>query len=214
MKELYVCAGLFAEGPTDYRFLLPLLDRLLDDLLARHYTARYQLAPSHGIDAPASARKQSRELRIAAAIDAYWDRCTLFVVHADGANDPELWRARNVAPGIAEARTRRPSCPLAACVPVRETEAWLLVDPAVFAARLGAGAYDLPREPERVTDPKQRLSEIFARAGSHFQSRTDYDFFGDLVALSALRRLPAFQAFERELLDALHELAAGESFGG
>jgi hypothetical protein len=28
---IYIRAGLYAEGPTDYDFLLPLLDRLLGD---------------------------------------------------------------------------------------------------------------------------------------------------------------------------------------
>jgi hypothetical protein len=39
VRELWVRAGLFAEGPTDYRFLLPLLDLLLTDLLAVHRLA-------------------------------------------------------------------------------------------------------------------------------------------------------------------------------
>lgn len=211
MKELYVCAGLFAEGPTDYRFLLPLLDRLLDELLAKHYTARYQLAPSHGIDAPPGARKQPRELRIEAAIDNYWDRCNLFVVHADGANDPALQRARSITPGIAAARSRRLGCPIAACVPVRETEAWLLCDVSVFVARLGAAPRGLPRDPERVTDPKQFLEQVFLGGDSCFRPSTDYTFFGDLVDLSALRRLSAFQAFEQELIGALRDLAVAEN---
>lgn len=210
MKELYVCAGLFAEGPTDYRFLLPLLDRLLDDLLARHYTARYQLAPTQGIDAPATTRKQPRELRIAAAVDSYWDRCTLFVIHADGANNPTAQRANNIDPGIAAARDKRPGCPMAACVPVRETEAWLLSDAAVFAARLGAIPKALPPAPERVTDPKRMLDRIFVAGDSTFHPGTDYSFFGDLVDLTVLRRLESFQGFEAELLEALRELAEAE----
>lgn len=205
MTDLYVCAGLYAEGPTDYYFLQPLLDRLLDDLLARHYTARYTLAPSHGIDAT-SPQPKSRDARIAAAIDAYWDRCTLFVVHADGAGDPFLQRQRCIDPAIAAARAIHERCPIAACVPVRETEAWLLVDQAAFLARLGPGTYDLPADPERIIDPKATLKTIFAAGKSTFSSPVDYAFFGEQVRLDSLRRLPAFQAFEQELLAALRLL--------
>lgn len=207
MSELYVCAGLFAEGPTDYYFLQPLLDRLLDDLLARHYTSRYTLAESHGIDA-AVPQPKAREARIAAAIDAYWDRCTLFIIHTDGSpGDPATQRQRLVDPGIAAARSAHERCPIAACVPVRETEAWLLADPAAFAERLGPGPHELPADPERVADPKAALKTIFAAAKSTFSSPIDYAFFGNQVGLPALRRLPAFQAFERELLAALRLLA-------
>lgn len=207
MSELYVCAGLFAEGPTDYHFLLPLLDRLLDDLLAQHYTSRSTLAETHGIDAPAPQPK-AREARIAAAIDTYWDRCNLFIIHTDGSpGDPAVQRQRLVDPGIAAARVTHERCPIAACVPVRETEAWLLADPAAFAARLGPAPHDLPSDPERVTDPKAALKTIFAAAKSKFDPAIDYAFFGNQVGLPALRRLPAFQSFETELLAALRLLA-------
>ena len=34
-KRIYLCAGLYAEGTSDYYFLQPLLGRLLDELAAR-----------------------------------------------------------------------------------------------------------------------------------------------------------------------------------
>lgn len=206
MTELYVCTGLYAEGRTDYRFLLPLLDRLLDDLLARHFTARYILASTHPIDAPPPEPKP-RDLRISAAIDDNWDRCTLFVVHSDGGGDPVVQRRDCIEPGISAARSIHADCSIAPCVPVRETEAWMLVDPEVFAQRLGTGPHDLPSEPERVTDPKLALKTIFTAAKSSF-SGLDYAFFGEQVQLAALRRLTAFQEFESNLVEALHHLAA------
>ena len=99
MRDLWVRAGLFAEGPTDYRFLLPLLDRLLADLLAHHFPSRHALETSLGIDAEIGAGPR-RASRIADAIAQHWHACTLFVVHAAP-------RAANGARMRSVRRTRR-----------------------------------------------------------------------------------------------------------
>jgi hypothetical protein len=77
---IYLCAGLFAEGPTDYRFLLGLLDTMIQTLAAEVLSGSFDDAPSMGIDAPKRFRHRSREERIAMAIDASWGDCTLFVI--------------------------------------------------------------------------------------------------------------------------------------
>lgn len=48
---IYLRAGLYAEGPTDYHFLRPLLDRLLNDLAAPLFAGNYEIADTLGIDA-------------------------------------------------------------------------------------------------------------------------------------------------------------------
>ena len=88
---IYIRAGVFAEGKTDYDFLLPLLDRLLDALAAQLFRGGHELGSTTGIDAPAGT-SGGRAERIAAAIHARWDDCTVFVVHTDGAGDPVLAR--------------------------------------------------------------------------------------------------------------------------
>jgi hypothetical protein len=82
---IYLCAGLFAEGPTDYLFLLGLLDRTIQTIAAEVLSGSFDDAPSIGIDAPKRLRERSREERVAAAIEESWSDCTLFVVHGDGA---------------------------------------------------------------------------------------------------------------------------------
>lgn len=215
MRELWVRAGLFAEGPTDYRFFLPLLDRLLTELLARHYPGQHERESSRGIDAGEGAGPR-RASRIADAIAAHWDECTLFVVHADGAGDPERERDNNIMPGLSAAerwaRDHGKGEPVlaAACVPVRETESWMLADPAVFTALLRSDApAALPGDPERVVDPKRELQRLLG--GQRRRALDAYDYFGANVSLDALRRLPAFLRFEAELLAALRGLAAQRS---
>ncbi len=49
----YLCAGLYAEGPTDYAFLLALLDQLLPRLAHTALPNVSTIGDSVGIDAPA-----------------------------------------------------------------------------------------------------------------------------------------------------------------
>ena len=210
MRDLWVRAGLLAEGRTDYRFLLPLLDRLLIDLLARHFPGRHNHETPLGIGAEAAAGPRGAS-QIADAIAEHWDECNLFVVHSDGAGDPDRERANNITPGLLaaeewawEAGKHEPVL-VAACVPVRETEAWMLADLGAFKALLRSYApASLPDDPERVLDPKRELKGLL---GDRRRPLDPYDFFGVNITLDALRRLPAFLRFEAELLAAVHVLA-------
>lgn len=130
--SFYVCAGLYAEGPSDYHFLLPLIDRVLKEMLAAHFTAQYDYAeplPLPDVEAHGRAR------RIATAIADQWTTFTLFVIHSDGDGDPKSAYDRSIAPAIKlaqkerELSQRKDPLVVAPCIPERELEAWLLTDP-------------------------------------------------------------------------------------
>jgi hypothetical protein len=88
----------------------------------------------------------------------------------------------------------------------------MLADLAVFKQLLRSAAPAvLPRDPERVVDPKQELKRLL---GGQRLLNDSYDFFGKNIALDALRRLPAFNSFEAELLAAVHRLAAAGASSG
>lgn len=84
---IYLCAGVFAEGRSDYGFLLPLVNRLLYELSTAvpHAT---EVADSVGIDASRPIPRARAE-RIAKAIQEHEGQCTLFVIHADADGDHE-----------------------------------------------------------------------------------------------------------------------------
>lgn len=204
----YLRAGIFAEGPTDYAFLRPLLDRLLPDLAPAAMSRVPVIGDSIGIDAPGRPPARRGE-RIASAIDAFWDECTLFVIHGDGEGDPDRARRERIDPGMAATRARHPDAAIAACVPVREIEAWLLADQDPFAQLLAPSLIPvLPADPEAVSDPKLALEHLVTRGGLKLR-REVYELFGANVSLSGLRRLPAFRRFEEELTYAIR-FAAGE----
>jgi hypothetical protein len=197
----YLCAGVFAEGSTDYSFLLPLLDRLLPELV-HTLPADHDLGVSVQIGPPRVPTKRAHE--IASAIEKHWGQCTLFVIHADGAGDPDRARREQVEPGLRLVRSHRPDLAAVACIPVREIEAWLLADTAPFSALYRGASPTLPEDPERILDPKRALLDALARSrGSRRRGPDPYEFFGANVSLDRLRQLPAFQRFEADLIEAI-----------
>lgn len=162
---IFLCAGVYAEGPTDDRFLCTLLDRFLP--LLAHEICRSPVEMG----------------------------------------EPGLSRARLLHPGLAAA----------GCVPVRETEAWMLADEDAFRRAFEIErAPELPRDPEAELDPKKTLEKTIRDLGAPMRRRGAQDYYallGAEVDPEALRRLPAFRRFEADLRAAIAQLD-GSSRGG
>ena len=210
---IYLRAALYAEGPSDYDFLLRLTTRVVGSIAAGLFPGNSAVEDTIGIDAPCEATEARRADRIAAAVDAYADLFELLIIHADGAGDPRAARGNCVEPGIAAVHAKHPGQPPFAvgCVPVRETEAWMLTDVAVFRTFLGSTAnIALPADPEREVDPKLTLQTLLRAGGMRRPPAAMYALFGEKVGLNALRRLPTFQAFEAELTEAIRAVARSQ----
>ncbi len=206
MRMVDLRPALYAEGPTDYYFLLPLLNRLVRTIAAELFPGANEVEGTLGID---SAGEQSKRAdRIAAAVREHEDLIDFLVIHADGAGDPEVARREQVEPGIEVARSAIPEKPLPAipCIPVRELEAWLLVDARVFGEQLGLSV-ELPVAPDRELDPKQTLHDLLDRRRRRPEGY--YTLFGEEVGLAELRRLSAFRVFEDELTELIRSFGPG-----
>ncbi|MDI1434501.1 DUF4276 family protein [Polyangium sorediatum] len=211
-RRVYLCAALYAEGPSDYDFLSPLINRLLDTLGNELEPGRVEVGETLGIDAP-RPYPPKRVDRIAAAVAEYWDSFTLLVIHADGGGDPDEARKTCVAPGIGLASSAFPLVAVP-CVPVREIEAWMLADVEVFRTILGRGAEpSLPAAPEREVDPKQSLRHILQQGGFRRGAESVHRLFGEEVRFEALRKLSAFQRFEDDLREAIRAIARASDGG-
>ncbi|HEU4409944.1 MAG TPA: DUF4276 family protein [Polyangiaceae bacterium] len=203
---IYLCAGLYAEGSSDYRFLSPLVSRLLDAVGARLFPSECEVAETVGIDAPWV--KSGRADRFMAAVGRDGEGCTLFVVHTDGAGDPRKARENNVVPSRQALLATGDERPVVACVPVHEVEAWLLTDPEAFRTALGdSAAPALPPEPEREPDPKATLKRLLVESGMRRPPERLFALFGERVRFETLRTLPAFAAFEAEIEAAVRAVA-------
>lgn len=150
--------------------------------------------------------------RLLQALGSY--PCQLLFVHRDAENEPRQTRVEE----IEEAVRRVSTSPPAVCVvPVRMTEAWLLIDePALrLAAGNPNGRVDLSLPPienlEKLPDPKQMLfdllktaTELPRRRMRRFNEGRARQQLAELMDdYAPLETLPAFQAFRRELKQVL-----------
>lgn len=210
--------ALFAEGPTDHRFLHPVLSRLTEDIFLPELVDIGEVRELHS-PVPASASSRAERI-LTAARDALgaWD---VLFIHTDGEGDAGRARAQRVDPARARIAAELAGAgESVGVVPVRETEAWMLCDPDALRAALhttlsneALGLTARPRTVESVTDPKAALRAIGARVAGprgrprqavrspHFLER-----LGEAIDLERLRAVPAFQRLEADLREALGRL--------
>jgi hypothetical protein len=215
----YLGLALYAEGPTEYRFLPPLLHGLADDLCLRLAPEIVEVGEVMPLDAPIGCEATDRATRVLEAARLARGAFSILFLHTDGAGDPDAARTQRVQPaagllagepGVANAR-------VVAVIPVRETEAWALADGdalrGAFGTTLSDGRLGLPgqpREVEAILDPKQALEDAFRRVVGRRQRKRKavhhLDGIALRVRLEQLRRVPSFLRCEDELTAALVQL--------
>ncbi|HSA53408.1 MAG TPA: hypothetical protein VLH10_25260, partial [Yinghuangia sp.] len=139
--------GLVAEGTSDLYFLKPLVMRQVRALLEKSAGADVDLA-GEPLLCP-TATMVSDPAKLHREISELAHRCHVLFIHSD-AN--EQHKAENLT-WIVEPL---PAAPVIV-VPKKETEAWILADPAAFAGLPGADTSGLPasaKAVEKVSKPK------------------------------------------------------------
>lgn len=215
----YLGLALYAEGPTDYSFLCPLLERLCEDLCTGEAVEPVEVSVVLPLTHPVRLKDAPREKRILAAAQEARGAWGVLFVHADGAGNPARVRDQQIQPAINGLH----STPGAdgrgvAVIPVRETEAWALVDGdalrRVFGTTLTDHALGLPSSAgavESALDPKASLNDAFNATYPTGRRRKKgisplLNGLGEQVSLPLLRQLSAFAALEDELRQALRAL--------
>ncbi|MGA0584504.1 MAG: DUF4276 family protein [Castellaniella sp.] len=212
----YLGLALYAEGPTDYYFLRPLLLRLCEDLCTREAQEPVDVSEVLSLDHPLQIQDSPRAQRILEAAKMSQDAWQILFVHADGSNDPERIRKEQVTPGLELLRDSINSIGIAV-VPIRETEAWMIADGdairQVFGTNKSNAMLSLPahRAAEKAADPKAILQAAFKAAQPLERQRkrglSPYlNALGEQVALDCLRELSAFAELEKDLRTALKRL--------
>lgn len=216
----YLGLALYAEGPTDYHFLCPLLRRLCEDICTRDASELVEVSDVLCLDHPVAVRDAGRETRVFAAAEAAKGAWRVLFVHADGGGDPVRAHAQQTQPAIDLVRRGLGNSGHGvAVVPVRETEAWAIADGNalrdVFGAILDDNTLQLPataHQAESDIDPKATLhAAFFSTQPSGRRKRQGVapllDALGERVSLARLRRLGAFREMEDELTHALQALS-------
>ena len=195
---------LFADGPTD-RALLPILDWLIrethqPDTIAHEFLSKPELRTDLSL---------TERLRIVLDLAP----CDILFIHRDAEKQDPRLRYDEIAKAVATLSAQHANVPHVCVVPVRMTEAWLLVDE--LAIRQAAGRpkstepLDLPKlnRLENIADPKAALYELQRNAtGKKGRRRTSFDvreaaaLVPEFVASFApLRQLGAFARLEADL---------------
>lgn len=214
------CLGLalFAEGPTDHDFLGGLLLRVVRDLCARKALTPVELGEVRRHHSSGAAGDAPRELRILEAARADLGAWDLLFIHADGNSDQRRAREERVEPAVQKLVVELAGYGgrTVAVVPVRSTEAWMLVDGEALREVFGSSFSDeglglpaRPRDVEKLSDPRAKLRETFQATTPRRRALRrgwDSELLAARVSLQALRQVPAYQRFEEDLEKALKQL--------
>lgn len=218
MTHRWLGLALYAEGPTDHRFLEEVLRRAVEHILISGGHA-VEVGHVQRLEPPRDAA--AREDRIARGALAMQGAFHILFVHADSDGNEALAREERVMPGLRAIEQvvgtdSRCGVPV---VPVRETEAWALADyerlTRVLGTTLSAADLGLPSSPallERETDVKALFEKVVARARSGRRSRRRpkpaafLDLLGESVRVGECSQLPAFAVMLSDLAVALQQL--------
>lgn len=214
----YLGLALYAEGPTDYAFLQPLLHRVCDWVCRTSAIGVVEIAQVEALSAPATAKGGRGERIVASALEMEGAWNVLFI-HSDGDGDWQSVIREQVEPAFLRLRQSAATSgrALVAVVPVREVEAWLLADPQALhdalGLRLEVSPFAPPARPaavEQVSDPKAAVTALQAlnprRRRSSVLQRDLYTMMGETVSLERLASVPAFARFLEALKGELRDI--------
>jgi hypothetical protein len=214
----YLGLAVYAEGSSDYQFLRPLLQRVCEDVCINRANRSVDVTEVIPLNHEPSRNYASRQDRIVNAAIQHRGAWRIVFVHGDGGGDSTASRAALVQPGLNLLSIQFPDCRGVAVVPVRETEAWAIVDGdalrQVFCTNLTNSEMGIPSDARAVEanlDPKATLKAAYLATNPARQRRRHgvgsyLGALGESVSLDRLRLLRSFQAFECELTRSLDEI--------
>jgi hypothetical protein len=190
---------LIADGSSD-KVLMPLLERLLDV----HCPGPYRLQFANDLPAGRSTLAE----RLTSALDLY--PCNLLLVHRDAERETLEKRCEEIRNAL---EIIGPAAPAIYVIPVRMTEAWLLVDEAAIRQAAGNPSgrdpLNLPaiNRIEGLPDPKADLfkalrvaSGLSAQRLRRFNPEQLRHRVGELIdSLDVVRRIHSFQHLEQQI---------------
>lgn len=216
----YLGLALFGEGSTDYQFLSPILRRATEEMCLKQAKTSVEIGEVLPLVAPSKYKNSDLTTKIVEAAKLAQGAFDILFIHTDGGGDPVTAYDQRVKPAALTLNTELSSATerVVGVVPVREMEAWTLVDGNALRATFGTvldnkalGIPSSPREVERIYDPKLVFNEAYDKVvGQSRRRKTNVTSFlnaiGERIDLNQLRQVLAYQRFEMELYQALFEI--------
>lgn len=223
MAQLFV--GLMAEGPTDYRFLLPIIEKTLIDIA---------LHASGDIDISVFEVKYEKnggfnDYVLSASKNGINDfGIMLLVIHSDSDDSTSTDTYQNkILPAFRfiEKQPDEDLCKgLVALVPVYETESWMLADKDLFKRKIGTNLSDaqlgIAGHPESFNNPKEKIESAIKIGRSTLPNKLKnnlkigelYLTLGETITIDKLARFTSFQNFRTNIEEKLRNLNLLHSF--
>ena len=195
---------LITDGSSD-RALIPIINWTLDQISGIRYNSQY---------AEVSLKQSEGLLRRAEQAIRFYE-CDILLVHRDAEAISADLRIEEIRRYLAE--LGKPYVPI---VPIRMTEAWLLVDEQAIRSAAsnpsGQAALSMPRMDrlEEIPNPKNMLFDKLKLASGlppgrlrKFRSESCRHRVAELISdFSQLRNLSAFTQFETDLIECVQTL--------
>jgi hypothetical protein len=208
--------GLYAEGPTDDRFLPVIIQRTAEYILLQYDRFEIEvLEPIVIRKHPDISHRDESILR--AAHDAFGYNTLIVHADADGPTRDEAFHYR-FEPGnrLVQACTEKVCKNILPVIPVRMIEAWMLADMDQFRKALGTkirqqelDLHPKAKHVELYHDPKAVIDSIIQQMypdKPQYWGRVRGQLYADLAPMIRLNRLndvPAYQQFVYDLTDTL-----------
>lgn len=205
----FVVAVFWSEGPSDGYLLRPIVERSLERWLLRRAKGPAELYVHPLAPAP-NANGFAEQVRSLLEQARGWAHVLFVHLDADARKTTRV-RERKLQPALALAGAAGLAIDsVIAVIPVRETEAWLMVDSEAIKEGMGASSVEedspipsKPRDVELLRDPKAALDDVLARVlGAKLpmqRKRAILESIARKVRLERLDEVPAFCEFSTHL---------------
>lgn len=211
--------GLYTEGPTDVRFLESIIKRTFEEI-SFECSGQIEISDIQiidkitGLSFHESIIEASRK-----GVDIFG--ITILCVHVDTDNNSYENVFRNkITPALsAIENAENDICKvIVPVVPVKMTEAWMLVDKTLFKREIGTTKtdqeLDIYKEPEQYADPKSTIEKVIRialqeRTRRHRKELTISDLYlsmGQSISIDKLKQIPSYNKFQDYIRSAFKKL--------
>lgn len=210
-----VTIGLVAEGPTDIRFLKPLIKRTFEEIA---FECKGSIEVYDPQDFLVKKNKFVDEI-LEAAQTAEKSGIMVLCVHtdADDKTDEKVFKNKIDPAFLKVEQSSIPLCKnLVAIVPIQMIEAWMLADREKFKEEMGTDKSDeglrINKKPESIADPKKMIEEVISRVFEDKPRRSRitrselYSPLGAKADLKELSKLSSYQKFKQAVREAFKKL--------
>lgn len=222
-RQLFI--SFYGEGTTDYRFLMPIIKRTVDDVIFE--CCDFDVDVDDISEVKISKTGESfPEYVVDATKKALENGSQLLIVHTDSDKETYEERYQNKFIPAYEALRNNGSTEikdfeedLIPIIPIRMIEAWMLADIDLLKSEIGTKLSNadlkLTGNPESTADPKAKISEAIrlAKEEESYKQKVSvknigslYESIGSKISLDKLKRLSAYNKFLIELKRGLKKI--------